>query len=732
MAAGGSKRVGRIGERTVSGALAALLDLTCDCILFLDGDGLILLANGEAARLVGSPCKDIEGSVVSDLLESGTGQDDASGWPFSRDGLASRCRLKRPGGRGCPVMVRCDRVSGPGETYLLVMDELDPENRVERENTRLVDELSQANHRLAGTLRIVLGTLDSRDVGHLFGRVLEELRDTMEAEGAIIYLAEQDGFRLRGITDSLADKRVPQFMAYGETVETLATRVGHTLRLRLAPPTTKELRGGHVTRREVIDDETHEVHRISANLLPPFRGFLCVPVWFGGHVIAIIEVGWSDGRAMHKEDGRLLDAVAQYLSVELMAAFSQLRSRRAARLDTLAGELRETFVGSAGLDEGAITDAFDRLCDELSAELAVVRVNEAQRTAMVDLPGKDSVDFPFDLDVLEEGFSEDGVAVLAISAGSDLSCWLARQDAPCLGALLDMGSVSGMRRCVLLLRESGSEPFEDVDLDFLHRIADDIRQAVAGVEARTQDTRISQALQSGMRNELQKVDGVMARALYSSATAAAFVGGDFYDLIRLPDRRACVILGDVSGKGVEAASVSAAVKTALGAYAWEGLPPAHMVRSLNDFLLGFSRLETFATLFVGLVDLEAATLTYCSAGHPPAMLLRASTHELQTLDVQSGVVGAFREMTYRDGVISLERGDLLLLYTDGVTEARGPKGDFFGEDGLSEALMRETQRGTDGLLDRLLQTLDAFTDRHLDDDVAMMSLRFDELGPVSD
>jgi serine phosphatase RsbU (regulator of sigma subunit) len=295
-----------------------------------------------------------------------------------------------------------------------------------------------------------------------------------------------------------------------------------------------------------------------------------------------------------------------------------------------------------------------------------------------------------------------------------------------------MGRISGTRRCVLLLRESGSEPFEDVDLDFLHRVADDIRQAVAGAEARTQDTRISQALQSGMRNELQKVDGVMARALYSSATAAAFVGGDFYDLIRLPDRRACVILGDVSGKGVEAASVSAAVKTALGAYAWEGLPPAHMVRSLNDFLLGFSRLETFATLFVGLVDLEAATLTYCSAGHPPAMLLRASTHELQTLDVQSGVVGAFREMTYRDGVISLERGDLLLLYTDGVTEARGPKGDFFGEDGLSEALMRETQRGTDGLLDRLLQTLDTFTDRHLDDDVAMMSLRFDELGPVSD
>ena len=233
-----------------------------------------------------------------------------------------------------------------------------------------------------------------------------------------------------------------------------------------------------------------------------------------------------------------------------------------------------------------------------------------------------------------------------------------------------------------------------------------------------------------MRNELQKVEGLTAQGLYSSATAAAFVGGDFYDLIRLPDRRACVIMGDVSGKGVEAASVSAAVKTALGAYAWEGLAPARMVRSLNDFLLGFSRLETFATLFVGIIDLGAATITYCSAGHPPALLVRAGAQEISMLDVQSGVVGAFADISYQDGVVSVGEGDVLMLYTDGTTEARDPGGAFFGEQGLRDMLMRESapNKPFEGFLDRLLATLDAFTGQRLDDDVAMVAVRFDELG----
>jgi len=186
-------------------------------------------------------------------------------------------------------------------------------------------------------------------------------------------------------------------------------------------------------------------------------------------------------------------------------------------------------------------------------------------------------------------------------------------------------------------------------------------------------------------------------------------------------------MGDVSGKGVEAASVSAAVKTALRAYAWQGLMPAVQVRLLNRFLLSFSRVETFATLFIGIIDLQKGVITYCSAGHPPAMLIRASTGTIEQLNVQSGAVGAFSEMSYTDGTTELFEGDILVLYTDGTTEARAQDGSFFGEDGLMDALLRERSQGIQGLPQRLLDRLDAFTSQHLQDDVAIVGLRFDDV-----
>ncbi len=75
-----------------------------------------------------------------------------------------------------------------------------------------------------------------------------------------------------------------------------------------------------------------------------------------------------------------------------------------------------------------------------------------------------------------------------------------------------------------------------------------------------------------------------------------------------------------------------------------------MVATLNEFLLGFSRVETFATLFVGIVDLTTSSLTYCSAGHPPAILVSAQSGDAELLDVQSGVVGAFHDMEYKKDV----------------------------------------------------------------------------------
>ena len=751
-------RVEGLGRSAAPGILSTLMALTSDAVLTFDGFGRILAANAQAESLTGLTAEELRDSDVRDLIfdASQVGSDgtldarvphDVPGanpdgataavdtlihrpLPFPPDGSLQERSLRLATGGAALVGLRCDRASAPGETYLLVMRPQDASQAAEREHDRLVEELSQANRRLSGTLRIVLETIDVQDVDVLFSEVLEQISDTLEASGTLLYLAESDGFRLRGCTRSLARRKVPQFMAYGEGIETVATRAGVALRLRLKPPSEESLRSGTLRHREIVDEETGVVRRIPARQVPPFAGFICVPVWFGGHVIAILEVGWADARPLRRDDARLLDSVSQYLSVELAAAISSLRAERTQRLDAAAQSLRETIEETPELIEGDLSQAAAALCDTLGVRIAPVTKGALKDSCVVRRPGgAGEVTLDRSLDSLVEGHVDGDVAVVPIPLGSDLDRELAAVGLAGPAVLLDLGVLAGERRAAFILREPGAEPLAAEELDFLERVAVDVREAVEAGEHRSKDARISQALQSGMKNVLQKVEGITAHGLYSSATASASVGGDFYDLVRLPNRRACVILGDVSGKGVEAASVSAAVKTALGAYAWEGLPPARMVRLLNDFLLGFSRLETFATMFVGIIDLRHATLSYCSAGHPPALFLRSKAGDMVTLDIQSGVVGAFSGMAYQDGHVGLVEGDRLFLYTDGVTEARSPEGAFFGEQGLRDAVMEEASRGSfDDLLVRMLARLDAFTERKLDDDVAMVALRFDALG----
>lgn len=737
-----SRRVEGIGEGSVVGTLSKLLQLSCEAVLVFDGSGRILLANEEADELFCAP-GGLVGGDVRLLFPSAEGDEplgpfSAERLPFPVDGTSARAVCLAASGRPVTVRVRCDTVRAPGETYLLLALPLEADEVADRETERMLEDLRRANHRLSGTLNIVLDTIDADDLQALFGRVLEEITDTMEADGTLVYLSESDGFRLRGVSSSLLDDRPARFMPFGRSIERVAVRDGRTVRLRVVAPDAESLRQGRLTVRDVVSEETHEVLRVRTSMLPPFTSFMVVPVWFGGHVISIIEVGWRRLHPLPKDDAKLLDSVAHYLSVQLASAFTALRSQRADQLASFETELREQLLdastaGAGG--EGALAcleSVMDEVADELEA--ALVRVGEGgDGLVLADLPLNGLRELPLRLRELTAPYELEGVAVVPIPPESELSSVLRDLGEPCVGGLLDLGESVGLHRYAMLLRPDGAEPFDELETEFLLDLVGDVRDITRGEQAREQDKRIAQALQTGMRNELQDVEGITAEAVYSSATATASVGGDFYDLIRLPGRRACVIMGDVSGKGVEAASVSAAVKTALGAYAWEGLAPARMVRALNEFLLGFSRLETFATLFVGLIDLAEGTIRYCSAGHPPALMVSSDAREISILDVQSGVVGAFHDIAYQDGVAELTPGDVLLLYTDGTTEARDPSGAFFGEEGLREAVMRESagEKPFEGFVGRLLGTLDSFTGNRLEDDVAIVALRFDEVGPTS-
>ncbi len=713
------------------GMLQALLAITSDAVLAFDAAGVVVLANDEALEVFAPTDTALRGvGLVGVNVRvlfppvAGVAADAAleETLPFACDGTTTRLLRTSSDGQPVTVVVRCQRLDAASASYVLIAH---PDMGVadSREHERLVEELSRANRRLAGTLDIVLDTLDSPSVSELFERVLEELRHTMDAMGTTVYLREADGFRLQATSASLEELKVPRYLPLSRSLTKRVAASERSLRLRVLPPEGESLRKGRLSHRTVLDEQAQQTFRVRASQLPPFASFLAVPVRFGGQVIALIEVGWRATRSIPRDDADLLDAVTRYLAVQLVGAFSALRTQRREQLTMAANDLHDALVVAPYGH-----DAAEQVLSGVSRDLDCVCVPLGEATSG---SGAEALLLPptgVEMEVPPEALGEQQGDLVPVTPDTPLGAWLRDQGQPCVGALVDSGSVDeGERVRFLALRPADAEPFDDLEYQYLREIVDTVRAIASGERGRQRDHRISQALQTGMRSQLQEVPGITAQGIYTSATETAFVGGDFYDLIRLPDHKACVIMGDVSGKGVEAASVSAAVRTSLGAYSWEGLSPARMVELLNDFLLGFTRLETFATLFVGIVDLAEGTLQYCSAGHPPALLVRGNTGEMVWLDVQSGVVGAFHEMAYRNGLMRLAVGDVLVLYTDGTTEARAADGTFFGEEGLRDAVMREMPRGFDGLLDRLLATVDAFTNNSLSDDVAMVALRLDQL-----
>ena len=746
------RRVEGVVDGTVAATLSQLLRLTSDAVIVFNMEGTVLLANEEAESLFAKEDGTIAGLDVRFLFTPANQENlqkpfFVESLPFAIDGSTSMVAAPAQDGASQVLSVRADYVGAPTQAIVLTASKLRDMASPMHDDERMVLDLRRANKRLSGALQIVLDTLDSEDMGQLIERVLEELSETVEADGALIYLAEQDGYHLHGATESLRSAsldRIPRYFAFNSSLERLTFYSEHALRLHTMPLHSSTLKQGRVKKRNLVNEETREVITVDASHLPPFTSFLVVPVWFGGHIVALIEVGWERKRALLVEDARLLDSIANYLSVQLVGALSAMRTQRrdmlrealarvrqgllhsAAEGEKISGERLQQVMRSVGTDLNAQVFSVD--CCEVTGNITLHTLGDEQAATAVD-GAKDvgkQIALPSTVEGLKTGEGE--ASVKEVELDSALSRALAAQGLPCKGAVLFLGKFAGEQHTWLFLREENAEPLGESELDFLDRVMLLVHSLAVGAEESQQNKHISQALQSGMKNDLQKVEGISAEGIYSSATADAFVGGDFYSMIKLPGRRACIIMGDVSGKGIEAASISSAVKTALSAYAWEGRTPARMVATLNEFLLGFSRVETFATLFVGIVDLTTSSLTYCSAGHPPAILVSAQSGDAELLDVQSGVVGAFHDMEYKNGTIRLHEGDILLLYTDGTTEARSPEGAFFGETGLRDMIMNEVPRGFDGLLNRFLSTLDRYTGRRLDDDVAMVALRFDELG----
>ncbi len=193
----------------------------------------------------------------------------------------------------------------------------------------------------------------------------------------------------------------------------------------------------------------------------------------------------------------------------------------------------------------------------------------------------------------------------------------------------------------------------------------------------------------------------------ASSVPSRYVGGDFYDLIPLKDDRFVFVLGDVSGKGVAAALLAAMAQGALQVQFAANMPLTEVITSVNKMLALRSESNRFITLFSGVLDGEGH-FTFINAGHNPPILARA-TGETEMLATKSVLLGAFDFIEYKPLQTRLNPGDVVVMYTDGVTEATNADNEMFSDERLEELVKRCVSLTAEQIKQRILDEVIRFT-----------------------
>jgi phosphoserine phosphatase RsbU/P len=198
------------------------------------------------------------------------------------------------------------------------------------------------------------------------------------------------------------------------------------------------------------------------------------------------------------------------------------------------------------------------------------------------------------------------------------------------------------------------------------------------------------------------------------------VAGDFYDYL-LPDtRHAGLLIADVSGHGVPAALIASMVKLAAGSQAGKVASPSEFLAGMNGILCGNTQGQFITAAYV-YVDCEAKHLSYAGAGHPPMLLLREG--EVREVEENGLILAAFNFATYSDVQLSLQDGDRVVLYTDGVIEAADRTGEFFGRERLSQLLESTASMAASEAADKILERVCSWS-RAQEDDLTIVVCDF--------
>ena len=276
---------------------------------------------------------------------------------------------------------------------------------------------------------------------------------------------------------------------------------------------------------------------------------------------------------------------------------------------------------------------------------------------------------------------------------------------------------------IAISRNKNEQPFNDDDVRLLTLFASQaaialtnaqqyeelqkLYEAVKEKERLDSELTVAHTIQASLLpKRLPRISGWEVAACWD---AAREISGDFYDCFPVPGGRWGFVIADVAGKGVPAALFMALCRTLTRTFCMDGRSPREAIARVNDLIIADSYSEWFVTLFYGLLDPKWGILTYVNAGHPRPLWLRKKDNKIEKLAADGIALGVFEGITLEEKSVQLDPGDLVLFYTDGISEAMDSKGTLYGDRRIQARLSRFAQETPDTILNNLQNDVAAFS-----------------------
>jgi sigma-B regulation protein RsbU (phosphoserine phosphatase) len=275
-------------------------------------------------------------------------------------------------------------------------------------------------------------------------------------------------------------------------------------------------------------------------------------------------------------------------------------------------------------------------------------------------------------------------------------------------------AVEAMRRGA---RSFVQKPWEDVTLlEILDREISDARAAQRRDQRQQRELDDARLIQRGLLPTIvPQIAGVEVAVSWLPANG---VGGDCFDTLGFGTVLG-ISIADIAGKGLPAALLMSNLQAAVRAFAQESTPPSGICGSVNRLLCRNMASGRFATFCYARIDPSRRRVVYANAGHNPPLVVR-SRGSIDTLSEGGMVLGVFPDVAYEQGEIAIDAGDRLVFYTDGITEARNPAGDEYGEERLASVALTSRSGPVESMKDAILADVNTFTGGRFDDDATLI------------